>query len=275
MKTIPQYMFEHWLIAATMLLTVAGFWNIYFGEKSAPNAYHHLHVVTDFMWLLLLLYQLRLIVNKRHGDHRRVGLVVLIIAPLVFATTALLTVHSAHKGIVAGQGDALIVQNVMVTLDLGMFILLAFVLRKRRILHGSILLGTTLLFMGIALFFTLISFVPQYKIEGPETFYRFESAGVAGQMISIVVGLLFFLKDRRHGWPFLLAGSSFLLNEFIRSSLFRNKLIQPLTECVGSMNEAVTFVGSFAVLLALLAATGILNTRKAKASGLERSKQVV
>lgn len=262
MWPFPRYLFEYWLIAATMLLTLAGFWNIYFGEKSAPNAYHHLHVVTDFIWLFLLLYQLHLIVSQRHRDHRRVGLAVLIIAPLIFATTALLTVHSAHKGLVSGRGDALIVQNVMVTLELGMLILLAFVLRKRRMLHGSILLGTTILFMGIALFFTLISFVPHYKIEGPETFYRFESAGVAGQITSIAVGLLFFLKDRWHGWPFLLAGSSFLLNEFIRSSLTRNKLIQPLTECVGSLNEAVTFVGSFTVLLALLAATGILNTKK-------------
>lgn len=66
------------------------------------------------------------------------GLAVLIIAPLIFATTALLTVHSAHKGLVSGQGDALIVQNVMVTLELGMLILLAFVLRKHRLLHGAL-----------------------------------------------------------------------------------------------------------------------------------------
>lgn len=261
-RPFPQYFFEHGLLAATMLLTVAGFWNIYFGENAAPNAYHHLHVATDFVWLFLLLYQLRLIIGKRHREHRRVGLAVLIIAPLVFATTALLTVHSAHKALVSGQADALIVQNVMVTIELGMLILLAFVLRMHRVLHGSILRGTTILFMGIALFFALISFVPQYKIEGPETFYRFQSAGVAGQITSIAVGLLFILKDRRHGWPFLLAGASFLLNEFIRSSLTRNELTQPLTEYVGSLNEPVTFVVSFTVLLALLAATGILNTKK-------------
>ena len=56
--------------------------------------------------------------------------------------------------------------------------------------------------------------------------------------------------------------SFFVLNELIRSSLAKNQLIEPLTEFVGSMNQAFTFVGSFAVLLALLAATGILNSRK-------------
>jgi hypothetical protein len=263
MKSVPKHLFEHLLIAATMLLSVLGFWNIYLGENAAPNPYHHLHVATDFVWLFLLLYQLSLVGNKRYGDHRRVGLAVLVVGPLLFATTALLSVHSAHKGLVSGQGDFLIVQNVMVTLQLGLLILLAFVLRKRRKLHGSFILSTAILFMGIALFFTLISFVPPFKIEGPETFYRFQTAALAGQATCLVVGFLFFVKDFRNGWPFLLAGSFFVLNEFIRSLLTKSKLIEPLTEFVGSMNQAFTFVGSFAVLLALLAATGIRSTRKA------------
>lgn len=258
MKSVKQYFFEYLLIAATMLLTVSGFWEIYLGENAAPNPYHHLHVVTDFIWLFLLLYQLRLIGSKRYGDHRRVGLAVLFMGPLLFATTALLSVNSAYKGVVSGEGDFLIVQNVGVTLELGLLILLAFVLRKRRKLHGSLILSTAILFMGIALFFTLISFVPQYKIEGPETFYRFGEAAIAGQGICLLVGVVFFVKDFRNGWPFLLAGLFFLLNEWIRSSLATNKLIEPLTEFVGSMNQTFTFIGSFAALLALLGATGIL-----------------
>jgi hypothetical protein len=262
MKSSRRYVFEYLLLIATMLLTVTGFWDIYFGERAAPNAYHHLHVVTDVIWLSLLLYQLNLIGSLKYGAHRRVGLAVLIAAPLLFATTALLSVHSAHKGVVSGKRDFLIVQNVWVTLELGLLILLAFVWRKRRTLHGALLLSTAILFMCIALFFTLLSFVPQYKIEGPETLYRFASAGQAAQATCLVVGLLMFVKDRRNGWPFLLAGAFFILNELIRSSLAKNQLIGPLTELVGSMNQAVTFAGSFAVLLALLAATGILSAAR-------------
>ena len=262
MKSVHQYFFEHVLIAATMLLSVSGFWNIYLGQNAAPNPYHHLHLVTDVIWLFLLLYQLRLIGNKRFADHRRVGVAVLIIGPLLFATTAMLSVHSAHKGLVSGQGDPLFVQNVGVTLELGLLILLAFVLRKRRKLHGAFILSTAILFMGIALFFTLISFVPQFKIEGPETFYRFGTAAMASQAICLVVGVLFFVKDFRHGWPFLLAGSFFVLNELVRSVLTTNKLIEPLTEVVGSMSETFTFIGGFALLLALLAATGMRRSWK-------------
>jgi hypothetical protein len=210
MKSVKQYFFEHVLVAAVMLLTVTGFWEIYAGENAAPNAYQHLHVLTDFIWLFLMWYQLSLLGNRRHGDHRKVGLAVLVMGPLLVATTALL--------------------------------------------------------LGIALVFTLISWVPQFKIEGPETFHRFQDAAVTGQGICLVVGVLFVVKDFRNGWPYLLAGLFFVLNEVIRSWLARNQLIEPITEFVGSMNQPVTFVGSFAVLLGLLAATGMLKPRTSGAS---------
>ncbi len=187
MKRVRQYPLEHVLIATTMLVAVLGFWKIYFGEDAAPNAYHHLHIATDFIWLFLLLYQLTLIGSDRRAEHRRAGLAVLVMGPLLFATTSLLSVHSAHKGVASGEGDFLIIQNVMGTLELGSLILLAFVLRKRRKLHASFILSTTVLFMGIALFFTFISFVPQYRIEGPETFHRFAEAAIAGQGVCLLV----------------------------------------------------------------------------------------
>lgn len=237
MKT-NQYFSEHLLLAATMVLSVFGFWNIYLGERAAPNSFHHLHLVTNFSWMFLLLYQLRLIAGKRHGDHRRVGQAVLVLGPLLFASTALLSVHSARRGIASGQGDDLIVQNVITTLLVALLILLAFVLRTRRKLHGAFMMSTALLFLGIALFFTLISFVPGYRIEGPETFDRFGRAGMTLSIVCLVVGLLFFARDYRNGWPFMLAGSSFSFNEWLKSSLTQTELTA-LTEFVASMNEAV------------------------------------
>lgn len=262
MRRIPPYFFEHILLVVTLLLTVSGFWDIYFGKDAAPNAYHHLHIVTDFLWLFLLLYQLRLVANNKFADHRRVGLAVLFMGPLIFATTSLLSVHSAQKGIASGQGDFLIIQNVGVTIELGLLTFLAFVVRKRRKLHGSFMASTAILFMGIALFFSLISFAPMYKIEGPETFYRFQTAGIAAQITSVVIGLLFFVKDFRNGWPFFLAGAFFLLNEFVRSTLTEHNLIEPLTQFVGSLSEPLTFVSSFAVMLGLLLSTGVLSGRR-------------
>lgn len=265
MKRVGQYRLEFGLIAAVMLIMVLGFWDIYFGAEADAQPHHHLHIATVFVWIGLLLTQLTLMARGGYKMHRKVGLAVLVAGPLLVATAAMLSVHSAHKGLVSGEGDFLIVQNVMGTLELGLIIFLAFLLKSRRKVHGSLLLSTTLLFMGIALFFALISFVPQFKIEGPETFYRFQTAAITAQMVGLAVGVLFFIRDFRNGWPFLLAGSCFFLNEAIRSLLTSFGLIDPLTELVGSMSQPLTFIASFALLFSLLAATALPAVRQPRA----------
>ena len=265
MKRVGHYRLEFGLIAAVMLTMVLGFWDIYFGADADAQPHHHLHITTVFVWIGLLLTQLTLMAGGSYQIHRKVGLAVLVAGPLLVATTATLSVHSAHKGVVSGEGDFLIVQNVMATLELGLLIFLAFLLKDRRKLHGSLLLSTTILFMGIALFFAMISFVPQFRIEGPETFYRFQMASITGQVICLAVGFLFFIRDRRNGWPFLVAGFCLPLNEAIRSLLMSFGLIDPLTEIVGSMSQPLTFIASFALLFSLLAATALPAVRQPRA----------
>lgn len=261
MKLADRYLLEHVFLAVVLLLSITGFWNLYFGEGAAPGPHQHLHLVTNFLWLFLLACQLRLVARQDFRNHRQLGMAVLVLAPLLFASAALLSVHSAHKGLASGRGDAMIVQNVMTTLELGVLIVLAFVFRKRRKLHGAFLLATALLFMGIALFFTLIGLVPGFRIEGPETFHRFESAAIAGQVTCLAVGLVFVVKDYRNGWPLLLAGTFFVVNDGIGGLLAKHALVQPLTEFVGSQSQGLVFAGSLGLLLALLAATGIRPAR--------------
>lgn len=235
-----------------MAVSITGFWKIYFGPDAHPTPYQVFHTVTIFTWLSLLMYQLSLIGRYEFDRHRKVGLAILFFGPLLVATTALLSVYSAYKGVVSGEGDALIVQNVMGTLELGLIILLAFIFRKRTALHASFILSTTILFMGIALFFSLLAFVPQFRIEGPETFYRFGTAAATGALICLVVGIIFFIKDWRNGWPFPLAALTFIFNQLINALLSKYDLIQPLTEFVGSFSKPATLLGTFIVLLILL-----------------------
>lgn len=257
MRTSGRYLPEHLLLACVFVLATAGFWNLYLAADATPGPHHHLHLVTVFLWLGLMLWQLRLASRQDFAGHRRLGTWILLVAPLLFASMALLSVHSANKGLLSGRGDPLIIQNVMGTLELGLLVFLAFALRKRRALHGAFLLATAILFMGIALFFTLIGFAPAFRIEGPDTFHRFASAAMTGQAVCLAVGLAFMVRDHRNGWPFLLAALFFPLNELIRVALARFDLIEPLTRFVGSLSEARVFAGGFAALLALLLATGI------------------
>lgn len=122
-------------------------------------------------------------------------------------------------------------------------------------MHGASLLSTAILFMGIALFFTLISFAPQFKIEGPETFSRFGEAAFMESNVCVVVGLIFFLKAFRNGWPMLLA--FFYIIEFIRQLLTEHNQIERLTETVCSLNQPVAFIASFLILFIILISSGI------------------
>jgi len=256
-----RYPLESLLVGAATLLTIAGFWNIYFGPEPRATAYHHLHILTIVLWLVLLLVQLALIGTKNYRTHRKVGLSILVVAPLLVASATVLSVESAAKGLASGDGDFMIVQNVMGTLQLALMIVLAFALRKNRKLHASFLVSTALLFIGIAMFFSLIGFVPGFRIEGPETFSRFGKALTTIQYASIAIGLLFFVGSPKNNWPFLLVGSFFLVNELIKSFLTRQDLIHPLTAAVASANPVVAFMASFFAIGLLLTATGILNTR--------------
>ena len=261
-----RYVPEHLLLALVMAISVAGFWDIYLSADASPTGYHHLHLATIAAWLVLLVCQLRLVATQDYRRHRTVGMSVLVLAPLLVASAALLSVHSAHKGLVSGQGDFLIVQNVMGTLELGLLILLAFVVRKRRQLHGALLLSTTITFMGIALFFALISFVPAFRIEGPETLDRFAKAAITGQGICLVVGLFFFFRDWRTGWPYLLAAFFFGFNEAIKVFLSVRGGLETLTQVVGSVSPTWTFVGSLVGFTALLLATGMASPGRGRSA---------
>ena len=240
------------LLMLVILVSIGGFWKLFMGPDADPGGMHYAHLVTSLLWLALLLVQLVNIERRRFSRHRNIGLAIFVMAPLIVAILAMLSVHSAARALAEAQADRLMVQNVMMTFELGLVIVLAFALRKNRNLHGALLMSTSLMFMGIALFFSLLSFVPQFRIEGPETFYRFGTAAATAGVVIAVIGTAFFLRNRRHGWPWLLVGLVFFINEAINALLRKYSGLQPLTEFVGSFNENQTFGVAFVFFLALL-----------------------
>ncbi len=234
------------------------------GADAKPIGLHYLHLIISLLWLVLLLIQLINIQRRRFLMHRKLGMAIFAVAPLVVATVAVLSVHSAHKAIVSGKEDALIVQNVMVTLVLGLVIFSAFAARKNKILHGTLLVSSAMLFMIIALFFALLSFVPLYKIEGPETFYRFGTAAITAGCIGALISLIFFFRNMRNGWPWLFVGSVFFINAYINDLLHKSNNIQSLTEFVGSINQPKIFIFTFFGFLASISMAWYVGKSKTK-----------
>ena len=256
-----QYAAEFVLVGATMVVGLLGFWDIYLGPEARPQPHHHLHIGITYLWMGLLLAQLILLARGNRALHRRLGLAVLAAGPLLVAMAALLTVHSAHRAIETGQDDFLIVQNILGTIWLALMLVLAFVLKKRRKVHGAALSSTLILFLGPALLFALLAFARPFRIEGPETFYRFGMAVMTVQVIVVVIALLMLFRDRRNNWPYLLAAASLFVGEGLKAWLTSLNLIDRLTRAVAAPNQALTFVLALAITAALLAAT-VLPSRK-------------
>lgn len=252
MRRYKPYAAELLLILFTMVVGVLGFWGIYAGPTADPQPHHHLHVATTFGWMGLLLAQISLLARGKRASHRRLGLAVLIAGPLLVASVALLAVHSARRALASGEEDVFIVGNVLGTLWLALILFMAFALKKRRKVHGALLSSTLILFLGPGLFFALIAFAPPFRIEGPETFYRFQTAGMTGLAIILLIVALLFAKDRRNNWPYLLAASAYLPGEVSKAMLVRLDLIDPLTRAVGTPSEAAAFIIALAIMLALL-----------------------
>lgn len=256
------YAAELLLILLTTVVGVLGFWDIYAGPRADPQLHHHLHVATIFGWLGLLVAQISLLARGKWASHSRLGLAVLAAGPLLVASAALLTVHSARSALASGQEDFLIVQNVLGTFWLALILFMAFALKKRRKVHGALLSSTLILFLGPALFFTLIAFAPPFRIEGPETFYRFQTALQTGLAVILLVVLLLFLKDRRNNWPYLLAAASYLFGEVGKAMLGRLDLIDPLTRALATPTELAAFVIALAIMAGLLIRTVLPATRR-------------
>ena len=243
---------EFVFLLMVIVFSLIGFSSLWLEENSRRTPYHYLHITTSLAWLLLLLSQLVLVRHNGFRRHRAIGQSIFIAGPLLVASLMFLSVHSAAKEAAAGQADDLLVQNVGTTLEIALLVLLAFALRRNRDVHASFLMATALVFLGIALFFTFISYVPRFKIEGPETFSRFAEAGQTISIIIFAIGLLFFLRKWRTGWPWIIAATFFTLNGFLQLFLDRTDRTKPLTHLVGSIGRGTAFGASFLIFGALL-----------------------
>ena len=257
MRSYRPYAAEILLVLATMVVGVLGFWSIYVGSRAAAEPHHHLHVATTFGWMGLLLAQLLLLAQGRRRLHRQVGLAVLAAGPLLVGSAAFLTIHSAQSAIASGQPDFLIVQNIVGTIWLGLILILSFALKKRRKVHGAFLMSTLLIFLGPAVFFALLAFAPAYRIEGPETFYRFQTAGAMSLNINLALAFLMFVKDWRNGWPYLFTVASGPLALALQSYLASIDRLDSLTTAVATPGKGLIFVIAFAIVGMLLIRTAL------------------
>ena len=253
-------MLLHGVIALSFAMSIGGFWALYFGADAAPTAYHHLHVLTTFTWLLLLAIQLNLYRLRFLSLHRRIGQSLFFFAPFLGATLVLLTVHSASRAAALGQPDPMLIQNGLPALETILLIVMGFAVRSRRLLHGHFMVSSVTFFLGIATFFALISLVPGYVIEGPDTYYRFEKAASTSVGACVAVCVVMFLGGGKDSWPWLVPAGFLLVNGLVQGGL-SPEFFTKITGVVGATSETLAFAGSFLAIAGMLLAANQLTSR--------------
>lgn len=81
-----------YIFASILILAILGFYNSYIYFLFRPNSFtklHHLHAITMFLWLLLIVIQPILIKKKKLKWHKRIGKISYFIIPFVFVITLL------------------------------------------------------------------------------------------------------------------------------------------------------------------------------------------
>lgn len=198
-----------------LAVTVIAFWPHYFGILDKAPAGHHMHGITATIWMLLVIWQVWSIHNKRRAQHALAGKTSFVIMPLFLAAGLWVTQMTIVKqdmfkemfGLRLSPGDWGAVLYVA--------LVYALALRHRFNVHrhARYMLVTIVPLIGPSLVRLFTGFVPGYTIRSPEELYRF------GEALDVVFGGTLVLMgawlawDRKHGKPLMpgILGIGYLL----------------------------------------------------------------
>ncbi|MDJ0653618.1 MAG: hypothetical protein QNJ40_05680 [Xanthomonadales bacterium] len=204
------YRHAHWLVLALFPLTILAFWPSYFGKLGEAAVSDHLHGLTGAAWLLLVAGQSWTIHGGRRGMHRVMGMSAFALGPLLIGGFALATHAGAIKSVASHPfymmfGQPLLTADLWLTFATSAVLYLAFRYRRRVRLHSALMLSTLIGLLPPMLARLYAAFMPGMTVRGPETLYRFEYCLAASMATTVAVALYLYWKNRRDGWPWLLA----------------------------------------------------------------------
>lgn len=241
-------------ILTVILVAILGFWDIYFSRLSEANFSQHLHAITSFFWLLLILLQRYFIQSKQRTLHKNIGLSIFFIAPAIFASVVLLVIHSAHKTAVKSLPDDFLVRNATSAIVFGLIVFLAFLLRKNRNLHGTLIMSSTLFFLGIGLIFAGFGFISMFNPAKPDFGETIGILILAVVVILLIVSILMYIKDKPNGWPWLFTTGLFVLLTIIVSPMLEGtNFLLSATLYIGSIDYTAGFIVAYLLMSALMA----------------------
>ncbi|MFC3195721.1 hypothetical protein ACFODZ_15810 [Marinicella sediminis] len=204
------YSKTHYFMLLILIITVVAFWPSYFGRLNDAPLAHHLHGATSTLWILLIAWQSWLIHNGRRAAHRKAGLLIFVMVPLMTAAFALVTWAGAQKAVADHPfyvlfGQALLTADVWLMCSTALQVYLAMRWRRLVHIHSALIIGTLIGLLPPILSRLFANYLPGMMIEGPDTLYRFEYAIQLSMLLSVLLGIGLAVLYRKSRWPWLMA----------------------------------------------------------------------
>ena len=180
--------------AGLLVVALVAFWPSYLSlAPSASSAYTHLHALTAAVWILLLIAQPMAIRARRLAQHRAVGRVSYVVAPVVLGTIVLLA-HSRLQGL---DAEAYAVQTYVLYLQVslgalfGLSYALAIYTRRTAALHARFMICT-----GLTLIDPVVIRLMFWAAPNGNWNYQWFTFGLTDL---VLVALIWLERDRRRG----------------------------------------------------------------------------
>lgn len=205
------YRQANYFIALTFFVIVLGFWGSYFQPFSSVPLAFHVHAITAMSWVLLLFFQHWSIHHRRRDLHRIVGTLSLALFPFLIVGFVMIVNQSADTFI---ESEKRAVFSLGPSFGLSMmFAIIAYLvlyyqaLRHRRNvrLHAGYMLTTPLVLFESPFSRVMLKYLPFLIFTNSDFPQRILDAIVISMGMSIAFAIVFYLRDRKHRVPFLVA----------------------------------------------------------------------
>jgi hypothetical protein len=234
------YRHAHWYLLLLFPLTGLAFWPAYFSKFTASPYAFHVHGITASLWILLLAFQSWTIHHRRNALHRSAGLASLALFPF-FLVGGLLVLQTMSAKFGARQdpfytlfGARLGAIDTVSSIALPFLFYEAMRWRRKVHAHARYMLAP-ILFLLPPILSRLMPALPPFAITGPETFYRFGYGVHVADGIAVAIAAFLYLKEPRHGRPFVIVGGLVVLQSLVFETVGRMPAWESLYSAVAEV----------------------------------------
>jgi len=187
-------------------LTFVAFWPGYFSKLPDKKVAHHYHAASSVLWMMLAIAQSWTAHHNQLALHRRIGPTIFLLFPF-FLVAGVWVIH-VEAGTVASDPNSLegtqLAQfgffDPIANIGFALMFWAGLKYRYKVQLHARYMLATLLFVISPIGFRLLPMLIPFLR---PDENFSYAMAG--GNLIALAVTLYLYLRDAKHGRPFLIA----------------------------------------------------------------------